>query len=359
MERTLDIFRNDAFSQATLRTRVLGTMPWQPTALERMNLFGTPIGIETDIVLIYEEAGRITLIPATGRGSPRPQADRRTGAFKAVQTLRLTKEDHVQAAELNANITNLAFPLQNRMVSAAELVTDRMAQLRRDMQATKSLHMLGAVQGKILDADGTTVIVNFFDMMGIAEPTPVEIDFDATAEKDLAANIQQDFYVPAVRTIQTRNGGNFGDGTGIQLAGFAGDNFWQKIIRHDAVRKIWEAQQVGRSIAMAANPLATPPIWDSIDLGNVRWFHFMGALTGPLRIPTDEAIIFPMNATDVFEQYQSPGETLSTATGKGQELYPLIRVDPRDDPEFIDIILSSYPLYACIYPQILQRATLP
>jgi hypothetical protein len=359
MERTLDIFRNDAFSQATLRTRVLGTMPWQPTALERLNLFGTPIGIETTIVLIYEEAGKITLIPATGRGSPRPQADRRTGAFKAVETLRLTKEDHVQAAELNANITNMAFPLQARMVSAAELVTDRMTQLRRDMAATKSLHMLGAVQGKILDADAATVLVNFFDLLGVAEPAPVEIDFDNVDEDDLAADIQQDFYIPAVRTIQTRNGGGLGDGQGIQLAAFCGDNFWQKIIRHPAVRKRWEAAEMGRAIAFGVNPLTTPPVWESVDLGNVRWFHFMGALTGPLAIPTDEAIIFPLNAPDVFEQYQSPGETLSTAVGKGQELYPLIRVDPRDDPEFIDIILSSYPLYACIYPQILQRATLP
>lgn len=358
MDRTLDIFKDDAFSQATLRTRVLPIVPWQPTALERLNLFGTPKGIDTTIVLIYEENGMIRLIPATSRGSPRPQAERLKGAFRAVETLRLTKQDNVQASEL-LNVANPAFPFAQRMANAGQLVIDRMAQLRRDMSATKALHMLGAVQGKILDADGTTELVNFFDLLGVAEPTPIEIDFDATDEDNLAADIQADFYVPAVRTIQTRQGGSIGDGTGIQLAGFAGDAFWQKIIRHPAVREIWKAQQQGRAIAMAMNPLATPPIWESIDLGNVRWFHFMGALTGPLRIPDEEAIIFPLNAPDVFEQYQSPGETLSTVGEMGQELYPLIRVDPRDDPEFIEIILSSYPLYACIFPQILQRATLP
>lgn len=357
MDLTLDIFKGDAFTQTTLRTKVMPIVPWTPTALERLNLF-KPIGIETTTVLIYEENGQIKLIPATGRGSPRPQAERRKGAFRALETLRLTKEDQVNASEM-LNIANPAFPMQQRMISAADLVQERFGQLRTDMSATKSLHMLGAVQGKIVDADGTTVLVNFFDMLGIAEPTPVEIDFDTIDEDDLAADIQEDFYIPAVRTIQTRQGGSIGDGTGIQLAGFCGDTFWSKIIRHPAVRKRWEAAEMGRAIAFSANPLTTPPVWESVDLGNVRWFHFMGALTGPLRIPDDEAIIFPLNASDVFEAYFSPGETLSTVTGKGQELYPLLRVDPRDDPEFIQLILSCYPLYACIFPQILQRATLP
>lgn len=355
MDRTLDIFKDDAFSQARLRT-VLPNVPWTPTSLEKMNLF-TPHYIDTEIVLIYVENGMIRLIPWSERGGPDAQAERTKGEFRAVKTGRLSKMDTVKASELLA-ITDLAFPLQSRMLKATNLVNKRMGQLRTDMSATKLLHMLGAVQGKQFEADGVTVKVDFFALLGIAEPAPIEIDFDNVLEDDLAADIQADFYVPAVRSLQTRAGG-MGDAQGVQLAGFVGDNFWQKIIRHPAVREIWKAQQQGRAIAMALNPLATPPIWESIELGNVRWFHFMGAVSGPLRVPDDEAIIFPMNAPDVFDAYYSPGETLSQVQGDGQELYPMIRVDPRDDPEFIEIYLRCYPLFACIYPQVLQRATLP
>jgi hypothetical protein len=351
MELTLDVFRNDAFSMARLQT-VLPTMPYTPGVLTQMNLF-EPHPIDTTVVLIYMENGQVHIIPSTKRGDPDVFATRNTADLRALETIRLSKTDTVRASEM-LNIANIAFPMQQRLINAADLVNKRMGQLRTDMAATKELHQLGALQGKLVDADGETVIVNFFTQFGVTEPAPVSVDF-TLSEDVFAYTLQQDFYVPTYRVLQTRNGG-VGILPPFTLGALVGDEFWGKLIGHPAVRKRWEAAELGRAIAFAANPLATPPLWESLDFANVRWIHYMGAVSGPLQIPSDEAIFFPIGAKDVFDVYWSPGETLATVGALGQEEYPILRIDPRADPEFIDLTLRSYPLYACIFPAALSKA---
>jgi hypothetical protein len=351
MENVLDIFKNDAFSQANLREIPMSD-DFTPGAIGAMNLF-TPRPINTEVVIIYMEAGQLHLIPATDRGAPEIMATRKTGEFFGLRTSRLAKTDSVRAAEM-LNLANSAFPLSQRMRDAGTLVRDRMNQLRKDMEATRELHRLGAVQGKVIDADGTRVLFDFFTAFGISQPAYVDIAFDDIGEEDLAFEFQENFYVPMYRAMQIRQGGVMVP-TGFTVAAFVGDTFWNKLIRHPAVREIWKAQQVGRSIAMAANPLATPPLWTSIEFAGVEWIHYMGAISGPLKIATDEARFFPRGAPDTYEVYFSPGETLSSVTGNGQEEYPIVRVDPRTDPEFIDISLRTYPLYGCLNPGVLLR----
>jgi hypothetical protein len=350
MELTLDIFRNDAFSQANLRL-IPQSDDFTPGAIGAMNLF-TPRFINTTVVLIYMEHGQLHLIPATDRGAPEIMATRKTGEFFALETARLAKTDSVRAAEM-LNIANPAFPMLQRLRDAGVLVRDRFAQLRKDMEATRELHRLGAVQGKVIDADGTRVLFDFYTAFGISQPAYVDVDFDGLGEEDLAFEFQENFATPMYRAMQVRQGGIMVPQ--FRIGAFVGDGWWNKLIRHPALREIWKSQQVGRTIAMNVNPLATPPRWTSIEFAGVEWIHYMGAVSGPLRIADDEARFFPIGAPDTFEVYFSPGETLSSVQGLGQEAYSILRIDPRDDPEFIDISERSYPLYATLNPGVLLR----
>lgn len=352
MERTLDIFKNDAFSQARLRT-VLPSMPFTPGAIGKMGLF-TPRPIDTEFVIIYTENGFVRLIPVTDRAAPDIMAERTKGEFRVLRTRRHSKVDTVRASEM-LGITDAAFPLSIRMVRGADLVARRMGQLRTDMAATKELGYLGALQGKWIDADGVTVIADFFAEFGVTIPVMVDVDFSALTEEEIAIFFMETFLMPMVRTLQTRNGG-IQNANAVTVGALVGDLWWGRMMRHAGFREIWKAQQQGRAIAMAANPLATPPVWTEIEFGGVRWIHYMGAISGPLRIANDEARFFPLGAPDVFEEYLAPGETLSQVGELGRDEYPMIRVDPRDDPEFMGLYLRRYPLPACIYPKALMRA---
>lgn len=350
MELSLDIFKNDAFSVQSLQ-RVVDNTPYIPQEIGQMGLFA-PKPILTKQVLLYEEDGSVTIIPVTERGAPDVQQVRDQGRLRALETLRLSKKDTVRAGEL-FGVANTALSQDIRLRNAQNLVASRTQRLKSDMEATKELHRLCALQGKLntVRADGTPYTINFFTEYGIAEPTPITIDFANTAEDDLAMDIQEDFLQPMILSLQNRAS------LGVRIGALCGDGFWSKLMRHPAVREIWKAQQVGRAIAMQQNPLASPNLWDRIWYAGIEWIHFRGSTNNEIAVPTNQAVMFPIGAQDVFNVYWSPGETLLDVNQEGRPEYLYVQPDWRDAmPEFVDIVLRSYPLYACIYPKCLMRA---
>lgn len=351
MELTLDIFKNDAFSVTTLQ-RVVKNAPYIPSMIGQMGIFD-PKPITTKEVLLYEEDGNVRFIPVTERGAPDIQQVRDQGRLRALTTSRLSKKDTVRAGELQG-VANMALPESIRLRNAVQLVNDRTAQLKTDLEATKELHRFGGLQGKLVTTreDGSSYIINFFTEYGIAEPAAVNINFSTTAEADLMMNFQELFLMPMTLSLKNRAA------QGLRVGALCGDSFWSKLMRHPAVRKIYELQQTGIAMAMATNPLAAPNLWGHVYFAGIDWYHFRGSTAGEIAVPTNDAIMFPIGAKDVFNVYWSPGETLLDATDPGQPEYLYVQPDVRDQmPEFVDIVLRSYPLYACIYPQALMRAT--
>jgi hypothetical protein len=351
MELTLDIFKNDAFSVTTLQ-RVVKNAPYIPTMLGSMGVFD-PKPILTKEVLLYEEDGNVRIIPVTERGAPDIQQIRDAGRLRALATSRLSKKDTVRAGEL-LGVANAALPESIRLRNAVELVNERTSILKGDLEATKELHRFGGLQGKLVTTreDGSSYVINFFTEYGIAEPAAVNINFGTTLEADLMMNFQSTFLQPMMLSLKNRATMQ------TRVGALCGDGFWDKLMRHPAVRKIYELQQTGVAMAMAQNPLAAPNLWGHVYFAGIDWYHFRGSTGGEIAVPTNDAIMFPIGAKDVFNVYWAPGETLFDVNNPGQPEYLYVQPDTRDQmPEFVDIVLRAYPLYACIYPQCLMRAT--
>lgn len=352
MELTLDIFKNDAFSVTTLQ-RVVKNTPYFPTMLGDMGLF-TPKPINTKEVLLYEEDGNVRIIPVTERGAPDIQQIRNEGRLRALTTSRLSKKDTVRAGEL-MGVANMALPESIRLRNAVELVNERTTQLKTDLEATKELHRFGGLQGKLLTTreDGSAYTINFFTEYGIAEPSAININFSTTAEADLQMFFQENIMQPMMLSLKNRAT------MGTRVGALCGDAFWGKLMRHAAVRKFYELQQTGAGLAMGtAGTLSANNLWGHVYFAGVDWYHFRGSTGGEIAVPTNDAILFPIGAKDVFNVYWAPGETLLDITDKGQPEYLYVQPDVREAmPEFVDIVLRSYPLYACIYPQCLMKLT--
>lgn len=347
MELTLDIFKNDAFSVINLQ-RVAGATPYIPQALGQMQLF-TPRPIDTEEVLLYEQDGGFALIPTTERGGPDIQQIRRQGRLRALSTLRLSKKDTVRAGELTG-VASMALPENIRLRNAQQLTTERTAQLKTDMEATKEFHRLGALRGKLYDADGTTLIVDYFTEYGIPAPATVNFDFDTIPANTLGTYISQNVRDPIIDVLKAS--GRLTPQT--RVAALVGSNFWYGLIQHPDVVERYKAQEQARYIALAVNPLLQPPRYSEITVGNVTFMHYEGSTGGEIEVDDDEAIFFPIGAKDVFSVYWAPGETLLDAGERGRPEYLYVQPDPRDQmPSFVDIVLRSYPLYACIFPKAL------
>jgi hypothetical protein len=349
MELTLDIFKNDAFSVTSLQ-RVVDKSPYAPQALGSMGLFA-PKPIGTEEVLLYEKDGGYALIPATERGSPWIQQIRRQGRLRALSTVALRKQDTLRAGEL-MGVANMALPENIRLRNAQEITVERTEQLKTDLEATKELHRLGALQGKLLDADGSTVLVDFFAEYGIAEPASVNFNFAGIAANGLALYIQRNIVDPILDTLKAN--GRFMPG--IKIGGLVGDEFWYSLISHPDVQARWAAMEQTRQIALAINPLANLPTYDELEFGNVRFMHYQGSSQGDIDVGVNDAHFFPIGAKDVFNVYWSPGETLNDITELGKPEYLYIQPDVRTQmPSFVDFFVAAYPLYACIFPAALLK----
>lgn len=351
MELSLDIFRNDAFSFAALQ-RVVTNAPFIPTLLGSMELFDPKPLTSTDMVIIYEEDGNIRLIPMTDRYAPDIQQIRDQGRFYALKAKRIAKMDTLRASEL-LNVANMALPETIRMRNAMTVLDKRTNKLKNDMNATKELHRLGALQGKLLDADGTTVVYDYFTEFGVTPPTTVSINFATLTVDEAMMYFQETFTVPISLALKNR----WVPGR-TTIGALVGDTFWGKLMRNPAVREIWKLTQQGNALARAANPLAAPNNWQEIEFAGIRFINYRGSTAGDIAVPANTAIFFPIGAQDVFNVYWAPGETLAQVQEEGKPEYLMIQPDVRTQMvSHVDVYLRAYPLYACIFPKALMKAT--
>jgi hypothetical protein len=350
MEEILSIFKNDAFSATTL-DRLAPNLPYVPTRISRLNLFQDK-PIRTKTVEVWTENGVIQMVPTSERGAPEPTAGRGNSELRTLRTYRLTQRDRVEAHELQ-DLIRLPLGSPQQLAAAAAEVTERAAILRQNNEYTQEAHQLGALQGKILDADGVTVVRNFWTEFGIAEPAEIFFDFAAIPAGGLVEFITANIIRPMIRTLAGRANGN------TRIAALVGDAFWGKLINHIDVRATylnWEAAAALRQNSYGGPDNARGNAWGEFTFGGVQWINFMGTLNNDIAIGAEKARFFPIGATDVFRRYLSPGERMRDVNTLGQPMYVIIQPDPREQmQEFVDIIVRNYPLYACVFPGALLR----
>jgi hypothetical protein len=349
MDPINDIFSDDHFSVANLRT-VSSNVTYVPQYLGQQGIFQPKPLTGTDKVLVYEQNGVLRLIPTTERGGPDIMAQRDTHLLTALQAKRISKKDSVQAHEL-LGIANDQIPRGVRLRTAGELVTDRLTKLKSEKSFTMEKHRFGALQGLLYDADGTTLLYDYFAEFGLAVPAIININLSTWTEAETAQQLTDLIYRPMMRSLKDRKTPN------TRIGCLVGDGAWGKLMKNPAFRKIWELEMHARAIARAANPLVQPNAWTEVDFGGCLFINYMGTDDGTtIAMGADEMRFFPIGATDVFDVYLAPGETFLDASQPGRDEYVYIQVDPRNAmPSFVDIVVRVYPLFACIYPKALMR----
>jgi hypothetical protein len=350
MELSLDILNNDTFSYVNLQ-RVAGQTTYVPQTLGLMRLFESK-PIIGHIVHLYEEDSVIRLVPTTERGTPDIRLIPDVGRLRALRTPRLSQVTSVTASEL-VGIADTHLPETIRVRNAITLLTRRTATMKSNLEMTKEFHRFGALQGKLLDADGTTVIADFFEEFGLSQPPLIDVDFANIPEEQLLQFFQDTFLRPSRIALQ-----DSGRATpGMYYASLCGDGWWAKLMTHPGFRKIYELQLQAAAVARATNPLVVPNMWMEVDFAGIRWINYEGTRDTKIAIPFNEARFFPVGARDVFNVYWGSGETLLDATTEGRPEYLYIQPDVRTNiPSHVDAFLRAYGLYACIFPKALMRA---
>ncbi len=336
MPITLDIFNNDAFGVTTMLEPV-NKMPFQPSFLEQ---YFDADPVSTDTVGVGLKQGQLALIRTTLRGAPIEVAEPDVKNVRPFIIPRVAKGDKLRAHEISNVVPNAG---STELETVQQIIARKQQRLVQDAEYTFEHMRLGAVQGKVVDADGTTVLTNYWTEWGIAEPAAIDLNLDAASPVmgALGTQIRSQAVRPLIRAA--------GASPATRLIGLAGDAFWDALISHAEVRTTFYNWQ-------AASDLRNQSPFETFRYGGVDWINYRGSDdNSEIAIPTDQAVIFPTNVPGMFRHVMGPfSEQLSMAGQLGRRFYPLI-VRDKDRDMWVQPEIYSYPLMLNTRPDLILR----
>lgn len=335
---TIDIFNDNAFSMVSL-TQAINKVDYQPNLLGRLNIFEEE-PVRTTSIAIEKRESVLSLVPTSARGAPLEQRATEKRDIRDFRLTRIAKADRLQMDEIQ-NIR--AFGSETEMMAIQDEVMRRYAGpagIIRDLEVTMEHMRLGAVQGIVYDADGVSVIKNWFAEWGIAQPA--EIDFAlGTAATDVRGKC-----ATVVRNMAKASKGAWIEGI-TEVHALCGDTFYDSLIDHPKVRDTYLNWT-------AAADLRQGMAYGAFRFGGIVFHNYRGTDDGSkIAIDTNKAKFFPVNAPGVFKAAFGPAEWAPNTPG--QPMYGMI-VPDRDRGMWVDIEAYSYPLFVCTRPDMLQRA---
>jgi hypothetical protein len=333
----MDIFNNRAFSMVEL-TAAVNKVDYVPDLLGSLNIF-EPVPQYGRTVSVERKERGLALIPTSPLGAAPRETDRDGRDIRDFRTTRLADSFTMYAYEVEGI---RAFGTESELESLQVEYADRMAKVRGNMDLTHEFHRLGALQGKLLDADGVTVIYDYFDEFDIVEPAAISFELDV-ATTDVRGVCQQ-----VIRSMARSAKGSFTPAT--QVHAIAGDQFYDDFIKHPTVVATYQNWA-------AAEALREKTAFETFYFGGITWHNYRGTDdNSTVAVPTDQAKFFPVGAKDVFKKAMSPAEFGPFVNTRGQDTYAINVVD-RDRQAWTKGELYSYPLYLCTLPEMLRKAT--
>lgn len=327
----LDVFATDAFKTRSL-TNSMMLMPYKPSLLGSLGLFEES-GVPTTNVMVEEKAGLLSLIPSQPRGAPArtTHGEKRTARSFAIPHLPL--EDVVMADDVQ-NVR--AFGSENQLEGVVQVVNDKLQKMRQEHEVTLEYHRIGACNGVILDADGTTTIYNLFTEFGVVEQTmTMELDQAGT---DVAAMCSA-----ALRLVE----GALGNAPYTKVLGLCGDAFWDLLIGHASTKAAY-ANWSSNSWMRADNRAG-------FDFGGITWMNYRGAVSGVTFQNTDNARLVPLGVPGLLKTHFGPADFVEAVNTIGLPVYAKQERLPLD--RGILLHTQSNPLCLCHIPRALVKLT--
>ena len=324
----LDIFNNDAFSLTSL-TATINEQPVKPGRLGELGLFEES-GITTLTAVVESKNGELRLLPTAERGAPATQA---TGQKRKVRSFVVPHIPH-DSTIMAAEVTGVrAFGSEDTLQGVQSVVNDRIAQMNANHEVTLEHLRIGALKGKILDADGTSVIYDLYSEFGVSQQTH---NFKLTTE---TTDVRIET-VKARRKVDSALGAQPYRG----LRAVCGADFFDGLVGHKDVKETYQRYQDG---AMLRNDPK-----GAFNYADVLWEEYTGQVGDTLFVPKDEAFLFPEGA-GIFKTWFAPADFMETVNTVGLPRYAKQKV--LDFEKGVLIHTQSNPLPINLRPRAVIR----
>lgn len=329
MPEMLDIFNADAFKVISM-TDAVNKLPYVPGRVGRLGLF-SEMGVTTPTITIEEQDGALALVQTSLRGAPPVQnkSGKRTARSFAIPHLQL--EDHILADEV-AGIRGFG---GTELQTVQNLVDQKMAEIRRKLDATVEYHKAGAVKGLILDADGAT-LYNLFTEFGVSQTS---IDFVLGTS---TTNIK-DKVLQIVRAVEDALGADVYE----RIHVLCGKDWFTKFITHAEVKAAYDRYQEG-AFLRADNRRG-------FEFAGVTFEEYRGKVGATSFIADAEAYAFPVGVPGLFRTYFAPANYVETVNTLGVPYYA--KMERMRYDRGVDLMVQTNPLSVNTRPKTSVKLT--
>lgn len=327
---TLDIFNNDAFSVTNL-TQTIVDIPRVQTILGDSGLF-TESGIATTTMMIERTGSSLRLVASAPRGGVGQPVSMGGRSLIPVSAIHLPQTGSVLADEVQGV---RAFGKETEVESIMTVTRNKLAVMKGNLDLTLEYHRIGAIKGKILDADGTTEIADMYTTFGVAQTTVNFVLGTATTRvKDKIADM--------AKAIRTKLGGRSAGMIEVLCSG----SFFDSLTRHATIEKSFEL--------FNQNSYArTDQRGSAFTFAGVTFREYLGGVGAQDFIAAGEAYAYPTGVTGLFQTHYAPAPYMETVNSPGLPYYAKQEAMPFN--KGIAMESQSNPINLCTLPEAVVK----
>jgi hypothetical protein len=323
-------FDEHGFTAATL-TEKINKKPAMYGMIRNSGIFKVEPVYTSRIVTTFEN-GKIRLLK-TKNPKEKPNHKERTKAERHFfETVHVPYQGTIWAADLAEKMKLSG----NTMQTLMEEMQKELNEMKDDHAITEEFFLVKALQGVLYDADGTTLINNFFDeFSGVTKETQ---NFTlGTSTTDVAKKCKE-----IVRHVKKNIGGDVM--TGVEC--ICDSVFFDNLTGHDSVKEVWKEHQ-----ATVNKIMSDQDPTQSFSFSGITFKEYAASAPHPETgaaldfIGTGKAHFYPKGTTKTGKLYYSPARNFSAIGKPGQPLYARQTMDPKEQWIDIDTEQNLFPIW--------------
>jgi hypothetical protein len=339
----IDAFSGNAFRMSSL-AEAINVVPNTYGRVRELGLFRAK-SLPTTTFYIEFKNGVLNLLNTSPRGGNNPTLARTPKRnIRDYRVFHIEHDDFIYADDIqNVRAYGSEFQLQ----ALQELVTESLATLAGKFDITEEWHLVNAIQGLLVDADGTTLF-NAFTDFGVSQ-TSIDFTFaTGTPTNDVGQKLVQ-----VVRHIEDNLQGE--TMTGVHA--LVGSTWFDRFIAHPSVTQAYQFY------ASTQEPLRQDVrrrfVHKGVTIeeyrGRATFLNPNDTVTTRAFISDTEARFFPVGTQQAFLNYYGPADFVADANKPGQRLAIKMLPDPSGKDKFIGMHAQMNPFALCTRPATLVR----
>lgn len=339
----LDPFKADGYSVLEL-TAAINALPNNWGRIRMSGLFRTK-SVSSRTVGVEHRDGVLNLLQTQPVGSP-GTTDRR--AKRKLRDFRIPHIPHDGELLPDEYDGIRAFGTDSDVSAPDQILNDRLGDMRAKHEITLEHLMVGALHGKVLDADASTIF-NYFTEFDITEKV---VDFVlGTGTTDIEKKCRE-----VIRHCEKNLKGE----VMTAVKAYVDESFFDKLIAHAKVRETYinwvAAENLRNGQAVGRDNVGT--FVRQFPYGGMIFEEYQGTATdaaGTDRkfFATDTGRAFPVGTLSTFAVYYAPADFVETVNTLGKPMYA--KMEPRKFGRGYDIHTQSNPLPMCHRPEVLVK----